>query len=277
MKKYKYEVLISIVGGILSIIELFLDIDFGFFIISITIILDLALLGIRSLVKDSLKESNELYKYVYEISNDYWRKKAVEEYNKLKTNLQEMASGNRRIEPNMVTAEELRLINKSEKSIYCTYFADNIIKLQIRLNSWAKHNPMYAINNSYKNIKSKHFDKKRIFILDKIDLKDKEVSNILKELHKYYSDAGFDTKFILYTKMKEINIPYVGNMVLSDEIECTVCIDKTEYPKDYMENEYRLTRELSCNNIVNYQTINEYKEIFYRMWEMALDIDSILE
>lgn len=277
MKRYKYEVLISLVGGILSIIELFLDIDFGFFIISITIILDLALLGIRSLVKDSLKESNELYKYVYEISNDYWRKKAVEKYNKLKSNLQEMASGNRRIEPNMITAEELRLINKSEKSIYCTYFADNIIKLQIRLNSWAKHNPMYAINTSYKNIKSKNFDKKRIFILDKIDLKDKEVSNILKEIHKYYSDAGFDTKFILYTKMQEINIPYVGNMVLSDEIECTVCIDKTEYPKDYMENEYRLKRELSCNNIVNYQIINEYKEIFYRMWEMALDIDSILE
>ena len=66
-------------------------------------------------------------------------------------------------------------------------------------------------------------------------------------------------------------------MVISDETECTVCIDKTEYPKDYMENEHRLTRELTCNNIVNYQTINEYKEIFYRMWEMALDIDSILE
>lgn len=47
MKKYKYELSISIIGCILAIIELFLDINFGIFILSITIIMDLALLGIR--------------------------------------------------------------------------------------------------------------------------------------------------------------------------------------------------------------------------------------
>ena len=54
MKKYKYELAISIIGAILSVIELFLNINFGIFILSVTIIMDLALLGIRFLITENL-------------------------------------------------------------------------------------------------------------------------------------------------------------------------------------------------------------------------------
>lgn len=277
MKKYKYELAISIVGGILSIVEFFLDINFGFFILAVTIIMDLALLGIRSLVLEGLRESSELYKYIYDIQNDCWRKKAIEKYNRLSQELQEMTRGNRKIASNKVTSEELRLITQAKKNIYCTYLADNMVKLKTRLNTNAKYNPMYAINNSYKNIKSKKMDRKRVFILDKIDLGEEETKKVLKELYEYYSSLKFDTKFLLLSKMKEIKIPYIGNMILSDDVECTICIDNTEYPDEYINKDYNLIRELDCNNIVNPSIIYEYKDVFLRMWELAVSIEEILE
>ncbi len=175
MKKYKYELSISIIGCILAIIELFLDINFGIFILSITIIMDLALLGIRFFISENLGKNNELYKYICDINNTYWRNEALSKYEYLKRELYDMAKGQRKVESSMITSEELRIINQSTKSIYCTYFADDKIKLKIRLNVKVKQNPMYAINTSYKNINQKVKDKKRIFVLDKIPIADLEV------------------------------------------------------------------------------------------------------
>lgn len=276
MKKYKYELAISIIGAILSVIELFLNINFGIFILSVTIIMDLALLGMRFLITENLNKNNELYKNIYDIKDTYWRDEALSKYESLRQELNEMAKGQRKVGSNMITAEELRIINQSKKSIYCTYFADNMIKLEMRLNTNAKQNPMYAINTSYKNIKSKKIDKKRIFILDRVSLEDDEVKKVLNELYEYYSSLNFQTKFLLFSKMKEVGIPYIGNMILVDNTECTICKDNTRYPDEYIKKDCNLIRELECNNIVNSSIINEYKNVFRRMWELAVGIGEIL-
>lgn len=277
MKKYKYELAISIIGGVLSVIELFLDINFGLFILSITIVMDLALLSIRLLISENLSENNELYKYIYSMRNIYWRDMALSKYESFKRELVEMADGQRKVEANMITSEELRIINQAKRTIYCTYFADNMIKLKIRLNVNVKQNPMYAINTSYKDIKSKKLDRKRIFVLDKIEVENEEVKRVLRELHQYYTSLKFQTKFLLLSKMKEIGIPYIGNIILVDGTECTVCIDKTVYPDEYTKKNYNLRRELECNNIVNLPIISEYTNTFTRMWELAVNIEDILK
>ena len=276
MKRYKYEVAISITGGILSAIELFLNINFGVFILCITIILDLALLGVRFLITENLNKNNELYKYIYDIKNTYWRDRALSKYEFLRQELSDMAKGQRKVEANMITIEELRIISHSKKSIYCTYFADNMIKLEMRLNTNAKHNPMYAINASYKNIKLKNIDRKRIFILNKISLEDDVVKKVLNELYQYYSSLKFQTKFLLFSKMQEVGISYIGNMILVDNIECTICKDNTRYPDEYIKKDCNLIRELECNNIINLSIIHEYQNDFNRMWELAVDIEDIL-
>lgn len=276
MKKYKYELAISITGGILSAIEFFLDINFGIFILCVTIIMDLALLGIRFLIVENLNKNNELYKYIYDIKDAYWRDRALLKYESLRQELSEMSKGQRKVESNMITAEELRIINQSKKSIYCTYFADNMIKLEMRLNTNVKQNPMYAINTSYKNIKLKNIDKKRIFILSKVSLEDDEVKKVLNELYEYYSSLKFQTKFLLFSKMQEVGIPYIGNMILVDNAECTICKDNTRYPDEYIKKDCNLIRELECNNIINSSIIHEYQNDFRRMWELAVGIEDIL-
>lgn len=275
MKKYKYELIITIVGGLLTFIELFLDKNFSVFILSITIILDIAVLGVRFLILDGLKNSSDLYKFIYDIENDIWREEAFAEYNTFMQKMREMSNGKRKIDSTKITAEEIRLISQSQKSIYCTYYADSIVKLEMRLNTHSKYNPLNSINKSYDNIASKKINKKRIFILDKIDLNNPKVINILIELNNYYSDLNFSTKFLLFSKMKEINIPYVGNMILSDNYECTTCIDKTIYPGDYMKKEYYLTREVTSNNYINPSIVSEYTDNFMRMWEIAVSIGEI--
>ena len=135
---------------------------------------------------------------------------------------------------------------------------------------------MYAINTSYKNIKSKKIDKKRIFILDRVSLEDDEVKKVLNELYEYYSSLNFQTKFLLFSKMKEVGIPYIGNMILVDNTECTICKDNTRYPDEYIKKDCNLIRELECNNIVNSSIINEYENVFRRMWELAVGIGEIL-
>lgn len=77
--------------------------------------------------------------------------------------------------------------------------------------------------------------------------------------------------------MKEIGIPYIGNIILVDGTECTVCIDKTVYPDEYTKKNYNLRRELECNNIVNLPIISEYTNTFTRMWELAVNIEDILK
>ena len=275
MKKYKYELAVTIVGGVVSVIELFLNLDFGFFILANTIILDLALLGMRFLVANELKESNELYKCVYNISSSYWREIALFKYNELKEYLQSMQNGVRKIDSKDITSEELRLIKQAKASIYCIYLADSIVKLKMRLSNNANFNPMYTVNFSYNSVKQKELDRRRVFILDKLDLNDSVVMALINDINAYYKNMNFEIRFIFLSKLKEINLPYFGNTIISDSKECTVCIDHTEYPIDYMDKGYDIKRKLSCENIISPMVLHKHLENFLKIWEMSVDIDKL--
>ncbi|MCM1048292.1 MAG: hypothetical protein NC433_07700 [Clostridiales bacterium] len=272
MSKYKYEIAVAIVGGIISIIELFLDIKFCFFIISITILLDLSMLGMREYIKDCLREYSEFYNSLYNIGDKYWKSLAEKELIHTRELLEQMKQGTRTLKANNITSEELRLIRQAKKLIYCTYYADSLIKLRFRLNDKSKYNPMQSINLIYKDLANKKICKKRIFILDRIDVEDSETKKILKEIEEYYSSdiIGFKVRYIFYSKLREMNIVYHGNIILVDNLECTLCSDNTQYPNDYFERDQNIMRDVKASNVINATLIKEYKSNFEAIWEMAL-------
>ena len=179
MNKYKYEVAVAVVGGIISILELSLDIKFGFFIIAITILLDLSMIGMRVYIKETLKEYSEFHNLLYGIDSRYWKSLAENEFENVKSLLKQMKQGERVLKAGSITSEELRLIKQAKKYVYCTYFADDLIKLEFRLNNKSKYNPMQAINLVYKNLANKKIDRKRIFVLDRVDAENPETKRIL--------------------------------------------------------------------------------------------------
>lgn len=278
MSKYKYEIAVAVTGGIISILELFLDAKFGFFIIAITILLDLSMIGMRAYIKEGLKECSEIHGSLYNIDNRYWKTLAEKELENTKDLLNQMKQGERTLESKDITFEELRLIKQAKKYIYCTYYADDLIKLKIRLNNKSKYNPMQAINLVYKDIADKRIDRKRIFVLDKIDVEDPETKKIFKEIEDYYSsdDIGFENRYIFYSKLREMKIEYYGNIVLIDNLECTLCMDDTHYPNDYFEKDQNIVRDVKARNIINTRLISEYKTNFEIIWEMSLPYEKFL-
>lgn len=272
MNKYKYEIAVALTGGIISIIELFLDIKLGLFIIAITILLDLSMIGIRTYTKDCLKEYSEFHNLLYSIDNKYWHTLAESELARTRDGLNQLKQGARKLKANEITAEELRLIRHASKYVYCTYYADSLIKLKIRLNDNLKYNPMQTINLAYKDLVDKKICKKRIFILDKINVENLETKKVLNKIEEYYSsDAiGFKVRYIFYSKLREMNIAYYGNIVLVDDLECTLCTDKTQYPNDYFERDQNIVRDVNASNIINTKQIEDYKSNFENIWEMSL-------
>lgn len=272
MNKYKYEIAVAIIGGVISIIELFLDIKFGFFIIAITILLDLSMIGMRAYIKDGLREYSEFHNSLYSIDNKYWKALAEKELAHTKELLDQMKQGTRILRANDIISEELRLIRQAKKYVYCTYYADSLIKLKIRLNGKSQYNPLQAINLVYKDLADKKIDKKRIFILDKIDIESLETKKILKEIEEYYSSdiIGFKIRYIFYSKLREMNIAYYGNIVLTDNLECTLCSDNTQYPNEYFERDQNIVRDVKASNVINTRLIEEYKSNFQVIWEMSL-------
>ena len=277
MNKYKYEISVALIGGIVSIIELFLDVKLGFFIISITILLDLSVLGIRTYIKECLREYSEIHNLVHSVNNKYWRALAEKELLRTKEILNQMEQGKREIRSDEITFEELRLIKQAKKYIYCTYYADSLAKLKIRLNSQSKYNPMLAINVAYKNTTEKNICKKRIFILDKLDINAPEIKTILEEIDEYYSSAsiGFIVKYIFYSKLREMSIAYMGNMVLVDDIESTLCIDNTQYPKDYFDKDQNIARDIKASNVINNKLLEDYKYNFEKIWNISLSLSEL--
>lgn len=278
MSKYRFDIIVILVGGSVSIIELLLDAKLGFFIISITILLELSMLGMRSYTKECLMEYSEIHNLIYRINNKHWHALAKKELLTTKEVLKQMEQGKRELKANEITTEELRLIKSAKKYIYCTYFADSLIKLKIRLNSVSKYNPMMAINASYSEIGSKKMYRKRVFVLDKINVTDPEIKKVLEELNQYYSsdNVNFDVRYIYYSKLREMNIQYHGNLILVDDVECTLCLDHTDYPEDYFEKDQNIVRVINASNIINDKLLEDYKIYFEKVWEMSLPISELL-
>lgn len=277
MNKYKYEISVALIGGIASIIEMFLDLKLSFLIIAITILLDLSVLGIRTYISECLREYSEIHNLVHSLSNRHWRTLAEKQLMRTIEILKQMEQGKRELGSDEITLEELRLINQAKKYIYCIYYADSLAKLKIRLNGQSKYNPMLAVNVAYKNIAEKNICKKRIFILDKLDINNPEIRAILKELDEYYSSTsiGFTVKYIFYSKLREMNIAYLGNMVLVDDVESTLCIDNTQYPKDYFDKDQNIARDIKASNVINSKLLEDYKYNFEKIWNISLPLSEL--
>lgn len=282
MKEFKYEIYISIGGATLSVIQFFINPEFSFLILAFTIVLDIAIFGIKSDMRTHINSVDKCQRLIFDIHNKRWRDAAEKLLNETLEQIKSISDGTRMISLSNINNEELALMESAQKSIKCIYYAESLVKLKMRLPD-SIYNPLYSVLTGYSDKKYKKLEKKRIIIIgNNIDITKEETKEFLKKINAFnrgkINENGleFDIRFLLFSKLTELQIPLIGNLLLVDNIEATTVVDKTVYPDDYLEKNTQILRDLDCRATINQVEIKRLQDIFQRMWEIALDIEHFL-
>lgn len=72
---------------------------------------------------------------------------------------------------------------------------------------------------------------------------------------------GFETRYVLLSKLKEQQSPYINNLLPVDNREVTTVLDKTVYPEDYLINDMCMVRDLFCRGTIDPVRVNELNKL----------------
>lgn len=282
MKEYKNEIVIAFIGAILSLIQWFINAEFTFLILVFTLIIDIALISIKSDVQKYIDSIDECQRLIGKINDKRWKNEATELYNETKKELENMSLGNREISVSEVNHQEMALMRAAKNSIHCIYYADSILKLQMRLSTRIT-NPLGTIINGYRDMDHENIEKQRVIVLSNIDFSIEENRTLLRDVNNFNTKScidgglGFTTRYVLLSKLMEHQISYVNNLLLVDNREATTVQDKTIYPEDYLINDTHIVRDLICRGTIEAVRVNELQRTYKKIWDAAVPIDRFLE
>lgn len=282
MKEYKNEIIIAFIGAVLSLIQWFINAEFTFLILAFTLIIDIALISIKSDTEKYINSVDECQRLIGKIDDRRWKNEATEIYNETKKQLENMTSGNREIPISEINNQEMELMKSAKNSIHCIYYADSTLKLQMRLSTRIT-NPLSTIINGYRDIKNKNVEKQRVIVLSNIDFTKEENRTLLRNVNDFNTKScmegglGFEMRYVLLSKLMEHQIFYVDNLLLVDNREATTVQDKTLYPDDYIVNDTFIVRDLICRGTIESVRVNELRRTYLKIWDAALPLERFLE
>lgn len=241
----------------------------------------MALISFKVDTEKYIDSIDECQRLLEKIPDKRWKDEAEEIYNATKRRLENMTSGNREISVSDVNNQEMALMRSAKSCIHCIYCADSELKLQLRVSTKVT-NPLCTIMNGYRDMNHNDIEKQRIIVLSNIDFSLKRNQQLLRKVNDFNTKPcsegglGFETRYVLMSKLMEQQIFLVSNLLLVDNREATTVQDKTIYPADYWEKDTQIIRNLICFGIIDPVKISELKKIFEKSWDTAMGIENFL-
>lgn len=282
MKRYKNEIIIAAIGSISSLIQWFINSEFTFLILVFTLVVDMAIISNKSDIEEYITSVDECQRLIGKITDRRWKKEATEMYNETKRQLESMASGNRDIPVFEVNNQEMELMRAAKNSIHCIYYADSVLKLRMRVSTQIT-NPLGTIINGYRDMSHENIEKQRVIVLSNIDFTLEVNRTLLRTVNDFNTRTctdgglGFETRYVLLSKLKEQQIPYINNLLLVDDREATTVLDKTVYPEDYLIKDTHIVRDLICRGTIDPIRVNELQKNYKKIWDTAMSLERFLE
>lgn len=233
LKKYALEIVITVIGSILTLLSLIMDEleNTTFVIITVTFLSDIISLSIKNSENTIIEHSDEKFRELklfndlfYEYSNikDSWKKDAQKELIALKIKFNNMYNGQRKISGQRLITYQADIMKSAKRRVYAIHRAlDNKSLDRWDENRTSKDFTQFLIKAN-KQI-NPFVDKRRIFLVDSKDLEDEEFYKKLKKvLFRQTFVFGFKVKVLLHNGSQDVEQVNPLDMLICDDEVITV-------------------------------------------------------
>ena len=230
--KYSFEILVFIIGIVISIIGgYFVELEIGIIILIMTIFVDIIKLSIKFALEEFkedilqslfgfLKQNNFGIEECYLKISDVWKEEAKSKINDFRYELEKMANGNKTLFDIGGLNYQAKLISNTKKELLAIHLGLNE-KTMVRWDLERTDTDFYKqIVEASQSIPADVI-KKRIFVLDddciskNFDLKQK-LDRILKDQK---NKLGFTVKIIYKSTLQKNDFPFPEDLIISDQME----------------------------------------------------------